>query len=312
MQENRRNVQRTPVRKVKHKKKKNRKFALTRSAIILVLIIILVAVCVSKCGGNDKSAENVSVETEAVEKPIKEYNVPPASEENDLLKIVRNSEGFGEQKVCYLTFDDGPTKEVTPQVLDVLNKYDVKATFFCLGKMLAANRDLAEREVKEGHLIANHSYAHEYKDLYATSESFMDEINKTEDLISEICGEEPFKLIRFPGGSYNAGDHAAEKQIYKEKLKENGYYYIDWNCLNGDAEAALRSVDSLVSKVKNTATEDNIVVLMHDASAKTTTPQALGQIIEYLKSQGYIFKRLDEVEYYDTGEVKTDENTMIL
>lgn len=310
MNENKRRVPSGGQHVKKKKKKHSRKFAQIRTLIILVLVIVVVCVCISKCGG--KEDVTVQTETETVTEPVKEYNVPEASEENDLLKIARNAQGTAGEKICYLTFDDGPTKDVTPQVLDILKKYDVKATFFCLGKMLEANREIAEREANEGHLIANHSYAHEYNELYATSESFMGEIDKTEAIIADIYGTEPFKLIRFPGGSYNAGDHAAEKQIYKEKLKENGYYYIDWNCLNGDAEAALRSVDSLVTKVKNTATEDNIVVLMHDVSAKTTTPQALGQIIEYLKSKGYIFKRLDEIEYYDTGEEKTNTNTMIL
>ena len=218
------------------------------------------------------------------------------------------------RKVVYLTFDDGPTKEVTPKVLEVLKKYDVKATFFCLGKMLAANRELAEQEHREGHLLANHSYSHNYKALYASSESFMDEISKTESIIQEISGSDTLKLMRFPGGSYNAGDHAAEKQVYKQNLKDAGYYYADWNCLNGDAESALKDVDSLVAKVKATATEDNIVILMHDAAAKTTTPQALGQIIEYLKSKGYEFRRLDQIDYYDNGKssVSQDKNSIIL
>lgn len=300
------------ARHTSHKRKPTSRFALIRSAVILVIIIVAVSVAVTKCKGGKESVATQQTGQTETQPPAKEYNVPPASEENDLLKIARNAQGTSGEKICYLTFDDGPTKEVTPKVLEVLKKYNVKATFFCLGKMLEANRDIAETEVKEGHLLANHSYSHEYKDLYATSESFMGEIDKTEALIADISGEEPFKLIRFPGGSYNAGDHAAEKQVYKQKLKENGYYYADWNCLNGDAESALKSVDSLVSKVKNTATEDNIVVLMHDAAAKTTTPEALGQIIEYLKSKGYSFKRLDEVEYYDTGEEKTDSSTMIL
>ena len=313
MNENRnRASQVNAARHTSHKRKPTRRFALIRSAVILVIIIVAVSVAVTKCKGGKESVATQQTGQTETQPPAKEYNVPPASEENDLLKIARNAQGTSGEKICYLTFDDGPTKEVTPKVLEVLKKYNVKATFFCLGKMLEANRDIAETEVKEGHLLANHSYAHEYKDLYATSESFMGEIDKTEALIADICGEEPFKLIRFPGGSYNAGDHAAEKQVYKQKLKENGYYYVDWNCLNGDAESALKSVDSLVSKVKNTATEDNIVVLMHDAAAKTTTPEALGQIIEYLKSKGYSFKRLDEVEYYDTGEEKTDSSTMIL
>ena len=84
--------------------------------------------------------------------------------------------------------------------------------------------------------------------------------------------------------------------------------------MNGDAESALKDVDSLVAKVKATATEDNIVILMHDAATKTTTPQALGQIIEYLKGKGYEFRRLDQIDYYDNGNssVSQDKNSIIL
>lgn len=281
---------------------------LAAMALCMAVAVILLFTAVFKLfSGGDGNSDKREASVEATHK--KEYNMPPASEKNDILEIVRGIDR--DEKVCYLTFDDGPTKEITPKVLDELKKYNVKATFFCLGKMLDANPDIAKRAYDEGHLIANHSYNHDYKTLYATSESFMDEINKTQDKIKEITGEEPFKLIRFPGGGYNAGDHAAEKQVYKACLKENGFYYADWNCLNGDAEASLRSADELVAKVKQTALEDNIIVLMHDAATKTTTPQALGRIIEYLKEKGYEFKRLDEIEYYDTGS-RPDENSMIL
>ena len=239
----------------------------------------------------------------------KKYNMPPAEEENDLLKIATSAQG-SEEKICYLTFDDGPTKEVTPKVLDILKQYDVKATFFVLGKMLDTNRDIAKRAFDEGHLIANHSYYHQYAELYASSESFCGEIDKTYQLICEVTGAEPFKLVRFPGGGHNAGDYGTVKQEYKQVLKEKGYYHVDWNCLNGDAEDALRSADALIARVRETAIGKNIVVLMHDAAAKTTTPDALGSIIEYLKSKGYVFKRLDEVEYYAEPEVQ--EASMIL
>ena len=281
------------------------------AAFVIAVIALLLTAVVKIFGGGAEEQQLAAGNSQAVtESKKKEYNLPPPSEMNDLVEIVRSKNGL-EKKVCYLTFDDGPTSDVTPQVLDVLKKYNVKATFFCLGKMLEANPDIAKREYEEGHLVANHTFYHNYSDLYASSESFMKEINMTQDKIKEITGEEPFKLIRFPGGSHNAGSFAAVKQEYKKVLKEKGFYYADWNCLNGDAEATLRSTDELINSVKKTALENNLIVLMHDASTKTTTPQALGSIIEYLKSKGYEFKRLDEIDYYDTG-VEEDENSMIL
>lgn len=265
--------------------------------IMIAMIVFSLVLCTVGCGDKEEVAKQGSVEVV----PEKEYNFPPADEEGDMITMVRAI--TSDEKVCYLTFDDGPTKEVTPLVLDVLKEKNVKATFFCLGKMLETNPDIAKRAFDEGHLIANHSYNHNYKTLYATSESFMKEVIDTENKITEVTGQAPFKLFRFPGGGYNAGDHAAEKQLYKEDLKKNGYYYADWNCLNGDAEALNRTPAELVNKIKATAIEKQLVVLMHDAATKKTTAEALGEIIDYLKASGYEFKRLDEIDYY-VGETE--------
>lgn len=282
----------------------------TKKLQSIVSLIALIALIVSfaGCGVEENAAE--SAKEEEV-KPAKIYNIPPANEENDLLKIATSANG-SEDKICYLTFDDGPTKEVTPRVLDVLKSYDVKATFFVLGKMAEANPDIAKRAAEEGHLIANHSYYHSYEELYASKESFMAEIEKAQNIIRDITGEEAFKLIRFPGGSHNAGKYGEVKQEYKFVLKEKGYYFVDWNCLNGDAEAQLRSSAELVTRIKETAIGKNIVVLMHDAAAKKTTPDALGEIIEYLRGKGYKFKRLDEIEYYSNEDKMNNISEMIL
>ncbi len=281
--------------------------------MIAVLCTAIMVLTFSACTNTVKNGteEGTEQESKTVSVPKKEYNIPPASAENDLLKIATSVHGTDE-KICYLTFDDGPTKEVTPRVLDVLKQYDVKATFFVLGNMLERNRDIGKRVADEGHLLANHSYYHQYKELYASADSFMAEIEKTQSLINEISGEESFPLIRFPGGGHNAGPYAAVKQEYKNVLKEKGYYFVDWNCLNGDAEAALRSAPELLARTKETAIGKNIVVLMHDAAAKVTTPDALGSIIEYLRGQGYVFRRLDEIQYYDKSNKQEENSGMVL
>lgn len=223
-------------------------------------------------------------------------SIPNASIENNLIQIIADS---GQSKHCYLTFDDGPTSNITPQVLDVLRRYQVKATFFEVGSLIEANPDMARRVYEEGHLIANHSYSHNYDKLYATSDSFITEILDAENSIRNVMnGEEPFKLIRFPGGSYNAGDHAAEKQRYKTILAENGFYYCDWNTLTGDAEGKTKNASELLEYLKESMIGfNNIIVLMHDASTKQATADALGPVIEYVKSQGYTFHRLDDIDY---------------
>ncbi|MBR5152058.1 MAG: polysaccharide deacetylase [Clostridia bacterium] len=236
--------------------------------------------------------------------------IPPAREQNDLLKIATEVPDTGE-KYCYLTFDDGPTKEVTPAVLDALKAENVKATFFLLGRMIEKNPDIAKRVHEEGHLLANHTYSHQYEELYATGESFLAEVEKTNGLIKDIIGEEPFRLIRFPGGSQNAGTYGAQKQQYKLLLQENGFYFADWNSLNGDAEGHNRSPGELLARIRETSGSKNIVVLMHDAATKKSTPQALSSIIQYLREKGYTFKRLDEVPYYTEDHLPPEPDLIL-
>lgn len=281
--------------------------------IVLLFIVFGIKGMFSSDKGADPAETETYAETETHTTARTKPAIPPASEENNLVKIADGAQGGNGAKLCYLTFDDGPCKAVTPSILDTLKQYNVKATFFMVGRMIEDDKELARRVYDEGHLMANHSYSHDYKALYATADGFIEEIDRTFDLIKEVTGEEPFKLIRFPGGSYNAGDHAAEKQQYKVLLKQRGYYYADWNCLNGDAEGGNRSAAQLLERVKATSGANNIVVLMHDAAAKKTTAEALPSIIEYLKGQGYEFRRLDEIPYYTAEEaLKKSTDALIL
>lgn len=224
--------------------------------------------------------------------------IPSAAEENDLLKIIENS---GQTKRCYLTFDDGPTSNITPQILDILRKYNVKATFFQVGSLIKANPDMARRVYEEGHLIANHSYNHEYDKLYESTESFMEEVNECYEAIKGVTdSEEPFKLIRFPGGGYDssADSYSSIKQECKTALKEAGFYFCDWNTMNGDAEGRSRDAQELLEALQTYSEgKENLVVLMHDAAAKQATVDYLSSAIEWLISEGYTFHRLDDIAY---------------
>lgn len=189
------------------------------------------------------------------------------------------------KKVAYLTFDDGPSPN-TPHILDTLKKNNIKATFFVVGKMANEYKDYLKREKAEGHTIGNHTYSHDYNYVYASPKNFLDDINKNNEVIANILDGYTTKVIRFPGGSW--GD---KKAACRQAVEKAGYHYVDWNALNGDAEANLLPVDKLVARLKNTVgNQEHVVILMHDAGAKTTTVQALPQIIEYLKSQGYEFR----------------------
>lgn len=265
----------------------------------ILCFITAIIVAVTLAGRVKRERINTDVNAVSTDADIADSatNIPSASEQNDLVKIAEEAQG-GSKKLCYLTFDDGPTENITGDVLNTLNKYNVKATFFMIGRMIDENRELARRVFDEGHLIANHSYYHDYKELYASSDSFFNEIDKTFNSIKEITGEEPFKLIRFPGGSYNYGEHAKVKQRYKALLKQKGYYYADWNCLDGDGESGNYTASQLLKRIKSTAKSNNAVVLLHDGCIGKTTAEILPSIIEYFQAQEYEFRRLDEIPYY--------------
>lgn len=230
---------------------------------------------------SEKVPENKTGSTESRETKVPDHPSVAVDEGNPY-----NKDG---QKTAYITFDDGPSQEVTPKILDILDNYNVKATFFVIGYMADRNKDILLREWNDGQSIGNHSYSHNYKALYSSESSFINDISKCDDEIRSIIGSSyNNKILRFPGGSFGA-----KLQPYRLEAVKAGYHYVDWNALNGDAEASNVSVDKLVQRLKETTTgKEHIVILMHDAPSKETTVQALPKIIDYLKQQGYIFKTL--------------------
>ncbi len=236
-------------------------------------------------------------------------NTPQVEIEADILKALPKGDGI---KTAYLTFDDGPTTSVTPNILDILRRYDIKATFFLAGSLAEKNPAIALRAHSEGHLLANHSYSHDYSDLYASAPAFMSEIDKAHSIICNITGDENYpKIFRFPGGSYDSGTYGKAKQEYKKLLKDSGYRYCDWNSLSGDAETKSPTVDALVSRVKSSSKgKEDLVILMHDSATKKVNIQALPQILDYLIAEGYTFDTLDNVpENIPTEETEENKET---
>ncbi|NLM05246.1 MAG: polysaccharide deacetylase [Clostridiales bacterium] len=241
--------------------------------------------------------EDLKADT-VVEKEIKEEDLKEEDEiiNNDVNKEQSSSDI--DTKIAYLTFDDGPSPNVTPVILDILNEYDIKATFFVLGNQVRKNPEVLLKIAKEGHLIGNHTYSHDYKYIYKNSKNFLSDLKRAEDLLNGVLGEELRKqfnstLIRFPGGSF--GD---KKASTRKAVLENGYKYVDWNVLNGDAEGINLSVDKLVARFKQTLrNQHSAVILMHDHDAKKTTAESLPEIIEYLQSEGYTFKTLADFDF---------------
>lgn len=199
----------------------------------------------------------------------------------------KNNEDDNKEKVCYLTFDDGPTPNITPQILSVLDDYNIKATFFVIGQLAEQNDDVLKEVDKKGHYVANHTYSHNYNKIYVSPSAMIQDIEKCNEVLNKYIGKTT-NIIRFPGGSFG-------KTNFQESVNNAGYNFVDWNCLNGDAEALNVPPERLMERIKETMYgQDSLVVLMHDAATKQTTVQALPKIIEYIKSQGYEFKTLDE------------------
>ncbi len=201
-----------------------------------------------------------------------------------------------ENKRAFLTFDDGPSS-VTPRILDTLKEKNVKATFFVLGSMVEARPDMVKRIYKEGHFVASHGYSHVYSQIYASPSTVLDEYNLCMDKIRQAIGVSEYNahLFRFPGG-LPGGKYADVKKQAKQLLNENDILTIDWNCLSGDAETNNLSVDFELKRLNETSENKNsLVVLMHDAPAKSVTADSLPQIIDLLKEKGYEFKNFYEI-----------------
>lgn len=217
-------------------------------------------------------------------------NDEKAQEFIDKINNIYNGE---EGKRVFLTFDDGPTQEVTPHILDILDKYNIKATFFVLGNRVEMNPDLLKREYESGHYIANHGYSHKYSKIYKSATSVLSEYNKTEKAIQEALGNPNYSsnLFRFPGGSHG-GPYEKIKKKARTTLNENGIAYLDWSALTYDAEGADTKKEILSNLKKTINGWDNVVILIHDSADKQITYETLEDVIKYLQGEGYAFKNI--------------------
>ena len=209
-------------------------------------------------------------------------------EANITRSLIRNGKDSAE-KTAYLTFDDGPTHN-TEKILDTLSAYGAKATFFVLGETAEKNPDILLRIWNEGHAIGNHSYNHDYDEVYGTREEFINELTMWEEAVGNIIGHgNVVKLLRFPGGSKDEW-----KYIYRNIAAEMGYKYVDWTALNGDADSKPFSKERCMEEIKKYCTDTgDVVILMHDSAKKTITAEMMPEILEYLIGQGYTFNRIE-------------------
>ncbi len=194
-------------------------------------------------------------------------------------------------KYVYLTFDDGPGK-YTEKLLDIFDKYGVKATFFVTSGA-SGYRDLIGEEYRRGHTVAVHTYSHKYEEIYSSEEAYWKDFNRMNDLIEEQTGQRT-NLFRFPGGSSNMISANYNKGIMSRlaiQAAEKGYVYFDWNVSSGDAGGTTSSNDvynNIINEIKN---RDISIVLCHDV--KSYTVDAIEDVIKYCKKNGYTILPLD-------------------
>lgn len=195
-----------------------------------------------------------------------------------------------EEKVVYLTFDDGPSAR-TPEILEILDRYGIKATFFTVGKDSEQGRQWMRDIVAAGHTLGIHSYTHNYEKIYDSVEAYLDDFARMYELILEATGTAP-RIFRFPGGSVNAHNGAIYQEIVSEMIRR-GFVYYDWNRQNGDAVRKPPSAAVLArNALDKLGTSSRVIVLMHDSSSHVNTVAALPAIIEGYQQAGYTLKAL--------------------
>ena len=265
-------------------------------SIILIISTIIGAILIYnniKSINNNYKENDVQNEENNNEPYIKkiDYNITPTSIDN-----VNNIYKHKDQKTAYLTFDDGPSETTTPLILQVLKEENVKASFFMLGSKVEKNPDIVKQVYNSGNYIANHGYSHQYGSIYDNPQNVLDEYNHTEECIRNALGIQEFKsgLFRFPGGS-KGGRYSEKKQEAIELLNQNNIAHVDWNALTSDAVGTPTKESIMQSLIETTQDKTSVVILMHDAQDKILTYETLKDVIEYLKSQGYIFGDMHDV-----------------
>lgn len=283
-----------------------RKYKIIRKTIISIFILILLIYVfiifknIINLNRSNKISQSyislpdiLAMQEETNKVIVQKKNQPILTKEGiEKIKNIYKSE----EKQVFLTFDDGPSKQVTIPILDLLKQENIKATFFVLGSRVELYPQIVKRTYEEGHYIANHGYSHTYSQIYSSANTVLDEYKKTDEAVKRALGDNEYstQIFRFPGGS-KGGVYNNIKSEAKILLEENNIVSVDWNVLTGDTEG-IDTVEGLLTRLKSTVgSKTSVIVLMHDAGNKTKTYEALPQVIEYFRQEGYEFKTFYDV-----------------
>lgn len=193
-------------------------------------------------------------------------------------------------KTVYLTFDDGPSTH-TDEVLDILDKYNIKATFFIMGCGVGeAGRERLTRIVESGHTIGIHTFSHDYEDIYSSVNAYLADFDKVYRLVCDATGIKP-NIFRFPGGSNNRYIGNRKKRIITE-MTRRGFTYYDWT-VSAEDSVGKPTVSSINKYLAMTFNHSYPVVLMHDSASNRLTVSILPEFIDKLIANGYQFDTLN-------------------
>ncbi len=241
---------------------------------------------------------NLEKENNNLKTEIEKLNAQKLIEAEKLTALQNSPQSTypSKEKICYLTFDDGPSDN-TLKILDILDRYNAKATFFVIGN--TGKLDYVKQIHARGHVVGLHSNSHQIyqkaNNIYASTEAYFNDLNAISSKVEQLIGIKS-KIIRFPGGGSNTQSAKFCKGIMTRltnQVKAKGYAYFDWNVDSGDASGNRVPASTIVNNVlAQSRNKNSVCVLMHDTAAKTTTVEALPAILEGLSKMGFRFEGL--------------------
>ncbi len=279
------------------------------AAMLALLVIVLSAVIIHSVKGKQTAASDPNSAAVAGESETKKNKLDNKKDQQSTAAPITSAAittaaptappvTDPNEKVVYLTFDDGPSKN-TDRIIDILKENGIKATFFVIHSYDGCE-DKIKKIYESGNAVGLHSYTHDFS-IYSSEDSYFDDLNKISDLVYNATGTRS-KLVRFPGGTSNTiSENYCSGIMTKlsESVPAKGYRYFDWDWDSTDASKNVQDASVIYEQsIKAVDYGDNhVILLMHDAPLKTTTADALPDIIKYYKDHGYKFDVLSENSY---------------
>lgn len=273
----------------KRRRKRIKTIIVTLFLLVLIFPVVLSIFLLFRMNRLERQMETLV--SQKGEKTHYNTEVPDVVKAEEKEKVISPAAVEEEQpKKVYLTFNDGPSEQ-TKEVLDILKKKHVKASFFVIGREDEFSKKMYQRIVKEGHTLGMHSYSHIYKEIYGSSKKFQRDFQRISDLLFDVTGVRA-AYYRFPGGSTSTGQLSVEE--CRSFLEQQGVTYVDWNVVaaNGTSDDVSRS-EMVRSVMDGVSMYHTSVVLLYDSADKKMTARSLAAMIDSLRAGGYELLPID-------------------